>query len=258
MGKIDSRLDAVQTQLTFEEISATPGGEIAEVIGDLVKIVASGGLLAVGGGASNLLQKVRKLAGASYGSNLIYVFTELRNELADLYQGQSDLRGRIESLCDDPQFSNAIAALALRAMHTSERERLKRLSRIVVSGVIADDLEPEGLDDMMRAAVELTERDIHLLKEIYEAQVWLFRGTPYLSSEWSQEVMGIWSMKFDQLDRPGYLRTRSSLARLQSLGLIAAVETMMARDGSIAHQPFGLLQEGKNFYERLKNIAGEG
>jgi hypothetical protein len=27
---------------------------------------------------------------------------------------------------------------------------------------------------------------------------------------------------------------------------------MMARDGSIAHQPFGLLLEGKKFYERLQ------
>jgi len=53
-------------------------------------------------------------------------------------------------------------------MHTSVKDRLKRLARIVVNGVKEGDLEPESLDDMMRAATELSEPDISLLKELYE------------------------------------------------------------------------------------------
>jgi hypothetical protein len=65
----------------------------------------------------------------------------------------------------------------------------------------------------------------------------------------------MWAMHFANLDTRQHVATRASLMRLQSMGLIAAVETMMTRDGSIAHQPFGLLLEGKKFYERLEAIS---
>ena len=254
MGQFDTETDATLTQLNYEALSETPGGEFVEIISDLLKLIGSGGLWGLAGGASNLLLKVRKLAGASYTSNLIYVITAVRNDLTTLYERDEKLRNRIESLHSDPKFAEAISALALRAMHTSVKDRLKRLARIVVNGVKENDLEPESLDDMMRAAVELKAVDIDLLRMIYDQQFRLLQYG-YLSYEWSQQIAANWSMHFSQLDSRQHTTTRGSLARLQSLGLIAPVETMMTRDGSIAHQPFGLLFEGKKFYERLQEIA---
>jgi hypothetical protein len=72
VGQFDLETDAALAQINFEELSTTPGGEFAEIIGDLLKLVGGGGPLGIAGGVSNLLIKVRKLAGASYASNLIY------------------------------------------------------------------------------------------------------------------------------------------------------------------------------------------
>ena len=257
MGQFDLETDAALAQLNWEELSKTPGGEFAEIIGDLLMLIGTSGLWAVAGGASNLALKVRRLAGASYASNLIFAIAAVRNDLATLRATNEELRSQIESLKNDPRFAEAISALALRAMHTSVKDRLKRLARIVVNGVKEDDLEPESLDDMMRAAVELKDADIGLLGKIYEKQVGLIKEGRFLSSEWSEQIGYGWVRDFSWLDSQQHLGYRASLARLQTTGLITQVETNIARNGLIAHQPFGLLPEGKKFYERLQETSAE-
>jgi len=58
MGQFDLETDAALGQINFEELSTIPGGEFAEIIGDLLKLVGGGGPLGVAGGISNLLLKV--------------------------------------------------------------------------------------------------------------------------------------------------------------------------------------------------------
>src|ERR1035437_1301181 len=119
MGQFDTETDAALTQLNYEALSEVPGGEFVEIIGDLLKLIGTGGLWGLTGGISNLALKVRKLAGASYASNLIYAITAVRNDLATLYERYDNLHERIEALPTNPKFAEAISALALRAMHTS-------------------------------------------------------------------------------------------------------------------------------------------
>ena len=94
MGRFDLETDAALAQLNFEELAKTPGGEFAEIIGDLLTLIGGGGPLTIAGKASNLALKIRRLAGASYTSNLIYVITAVRNDLADSTQNtQSNASG---------------------------------------------------------------------------------------------------------------------------------------------------------------------
>src|ERR1035437_2834787 len=111
MGQFDTETDAALTQLNYEALSENPGGEFIEIIGDLLKLIGTGGLWGLSGGASNLLLKVRKLAGASYASNLIYTITAVRNDLTTLYERHENLHNRIESLPNDSKFAEAISAL---------------------------------------------------------------------------------------------------------------------------------------------------
>jgi hypothetical protein len=263
MGQFDLETDAALAQLNWEELSKTPGGEFAEIIGDLVSLTGVAGPWAAAGGASSLLLKVRKLAGASYGSNLIFAITAVRNDLAILYARNEELRGRVESLKSDPNFADAISALALRAMHTSVKDRLKRLARIVVNGVKEDDLEPESLDDMMRAAVELTEHDIDILGLIYKMQNHLFLPQE-MQKEYRWRVHAIRSLweelwknqAFSSYQGINGLAFNSSCARLQSAGLIASIGTKTILQGPTMHD-YELLPEGRKFHERLQEIADQ-
>jgi hypothetical protein len=243
------------TQLNWEELSKTPGGEFAEVIGDLVALTGVAGPLAIAGGASNLFQKVRKLAGASYASNLIFAITAVRNDLRTLYERHQELRERIESLQSDQQFAEAISALALRAMQTSVKDRLRRLARIVVNGVKEDDLEAESLDDMMRAAVELKGADIVLLGKIYESQRSLLMQRGLNPTNWFGQIQTYWNKFVDSgaLDASKHLAYRSSFSRLESHGLIQKLREISTAGVGLEH--YALLEEGLKFYERLQEIS---
>jgi hypothetical protein len=261
MGQSDLETDAALTQLNFEDLAKTPGGEFAEIIGDLLMLVGIGGPLAVAGGFSSLILKVRKLAGASYTSNLIYTITAVRNDLATLFERHEEFHERIESLQADPKFAEAISALALRAMHTSVKERLKRLARIVVNGVKEDDLEPESLDDMMRAAIELKDADISMLGKLYPLGKPLLdrlerakQGFPASLPNLHGEIQNTWHKFGCSLNPAEQLVYRGSFARLQSHGMIQQVTIS---NSEVGREPYLLLEDGARFYERLQEIAGQ-
>jgi hypothetical protein len=255
MGQFDSETGAALAELNYEALSETPGGEFAEIVSDLLTLIGTGGLSAVAGSISNLALKVRKLAGASYGDNLIYAITAVRNDLADLYQKEERLRGRIDSLRTDPKFAKAIAALALRAMQTSVEDRLRRLARIIVNGVKEDDLEAESIDDMMRAAVELKGADIVLLGKIYDSQKPLLKQQGLNPTNWFGQIQTYWNQFVDSgaLNASNHLAYRSSFSRLESHGLIQKLREISTAGVGLEH--YALLEEGLKFYERLQEIA---
>ncbi|HEY1256554.1 MAG TPA: hypothetical protein VGF01_17405 [Terracidiphilus sp.] len=70
MGQFDTETDAALTQLNFEALSETPGGEFIEIIGDLLKLIGTGGLWGLAGGASNLGNLCTSLQPAPYLNKL--------------------------------------------------------------------------------------------------------------------------------------------------------------------------------------------
>jgi hypothetical protein len=163
-----------------------------------------------------------------------------------------EIRNRLNS----HGFKDGMATASLQALRTTQNERLKRLALILSNSVKEDDLGSEDLDDMMRAAVELTEWDIFVLRKIYETQKNILVNSAF-SYDWTTNVGNVWTewgsifgLRDDQ-----HLKLRPALSRLQSLGLIAEAQTNFVKDGSLARQPFGLLLDGKKFYERLQEIA---
>jgi hypothetical protein len=253
MAQIDLETEAALSQLKYDEISTIPGAEIAELIGDVLKLI--GGPIGLVGGISNLALKIRRLAGAGYSSNLIYVVGAVRDDLNDLYNKQTKLRSRIESLPSDSKFVEAVGAITLRAMQTSVRARLKRLSRILVNGVREDDLEAEPLDDMMRAAVELKEADVSLLGKLYESQNPMLTAKNLNSLNWHGDVQQVWRDFVEKggLNQEDHLNYRSSFARLEALGLVQEISNTGMY--GVGQDLYALLMEGKRFYERLQEIG---
>ncbi len=262
MGQYDLATEAALSQLKSDELAKTPGGEFVDLVNDLLSLVGVKGPTGIASGASNLLLKVRRLAGASYADNLIFAISAVRDDLKSLYKKHAELRERIESLENEPKFIEAISALALRAMHTSVKDRLKRLARIVVNGVKENDLEPESLDDMMRAAVELTEKDL------LELGVFCFRQTKILAvaesspMQWHENVRNDWqqrtianSVAFRER-RLSYLDHIGSCPRLAAFGFIVAISPR-GTSNSPEDTPYALLPQGKQYYERLQDIAAE-
>jgi len=256
MGQFDSPTEAALARIKSESLASSSvngavdkvanlGGFILELIG---VTGASGGI--------DFLTALKNLAADKDESNLIYFGDALIDDIRRLYRLHKELKQQFDECINSPEFSAVVANATLHITRTNVVSRLKRLAHLITNGVNESDIEPESLDDMMRAAVELTDWDIIVLGKMYKSQKQLL-SNPNGSSDWSEQV-GLnwtnWGIIFG-IGENQHLKIRPSLARLQSLGLIAEAQTHFVKDGSLATQAYGLLLEGKKFYERLQEIA---
>lgn len=162
--------------------------------------------------------------------------------------------GEIERRLNSNELLEGIKAATLQAQRTKDKKRLERMALILANGVAEDDLEPETLDDMMRAAVELREQDIVLLKKIFESQEGIIRRGVRDSTNLYSDVQCAWGefLKSGALRDVSQLEYRSSLARLESHGLIQQIS---ASQFGIGQEPYMLLEEGAEFVKRINTIG---
>ncbi len=174
-------------------------------------------------------------------------------------EGQSKRQQEFEARLNSHEAQVAYLSACFHGLRTSYPQKHSRLARLTINCIFHDNLEPESLDDMMRAAVELTEWDVSVLGKMYETQKHFLTKRSF-SHDWSTNVGNAWTEwgRIFGIGDDQHLRLRSALSRLQSLGLIAEAQTNFVKDGSLARQAFGLLPEGAKLYQRLKEVATKG
>jgi hypothetical protein len=271
MGLNGNEVSAVNQQRLNEEQNQSPvDGALESATSVAGSAVALGASLVVGGPAG------LALAGSVVaGMGIVAWFrklgtTKVEENLEALGQAAEDAFNRVERVLSEQgksieeiqdrfkseELMQAMASASLQALRTTEEERLKRLALVLANGVKEGDLEPESLDDMMRAAVELRDRDIVLLGKICISQRSLLqqqrgRDTTY----WFGELQSVWDqfVRSGALDASKHLVYRSSFSRLESRGLIQKFrEISTARVGL---EPYALLEEGLKFYDRIQEIG---
>jgi hypothetical protein len=254
MGQFDFPSAGALSRVKSENASSSPVDGVVEKAANIGGMV----LEAIGfRGASvgvPFLTSLKSLAAGKDEANLIYFGKALVDDLARLYSAYEKLKQEFDDRIQSPEFNAAVANATLYITRTNVEARLRRVANLIANGVRENDLELESLDDMMRTAVELQDRDISTLDKMFRSQAGLLGESFAVSSEWSAQVAPTWNNDFSLSDGE-HLGIRASLARLQSLGMIAEVRTMMTPSGSLSHQPFGLLPGGKKFCERLRQLA---
>jgi hypothetical protein len=108
--------------------------------------------------------------------------------------------------------------------------------------------------------LQLTDWDVTVLGKICDSQQSLLSNRWRFSSEWSEQVGHVW-IDWNRtlgISDAEHLKVRSALARLQSAGFVAEVQTNFVKDGSLARQAFGLLPDGLKFCKRLQDINAPG
>ena len=208
---------------------------------------------------SVLFDWFRKLGTAKINENLEALgqaTEDALNRVENVLKEHGTTIDEIKRRLEGDEFKNGMASASLQALRTTQQERLKRLALILANGVRENDLAPESMDDMMRAAVELTDWDLFVLQKMYDSQKGLLSSNR-LSYEWSEQVGHIWINwnSIFGLGEKEHIKLRSALSRLQSLGFVAEAQTNFVKDGTLARQAFGLLLEGKKFHERLQEIG---
>jgi hypothetical protein len=252
-NQFDGELAALRHQREMDALGESP--VVDQVLDVTVRLAEKAGLPPFMG----LFRKALKLGQPSVEKMVddleSAAFEEIRRIWERLH-GQAERQKEFEARLNSHEAQVAYLSACFHGLRTSDPQKHSRLARLTINCVFADDLGPESLDDMMGAAVELTDWDIFVLRKIYETQKNILVSSAF-SYDWTTNVGNVWTewggifgLRDDQ-----HLKLRPALSRLQSLGLIAEAQTNFVKDGSLARQPFGLLPEGKKFYERLQEIA---
>lgn len=160
---------------------------------------------------------------------------------------------RVES----KEFMQYLASGVLQTQRTTQENRLKRMAWIIANSVKENDLDPESGDDMMRAAVELKQTDLFLLRDMFDSESSLSAAISLRSED--DILFQYWQDYWDQVFPAKYPNwsqraTATGFGRLAALGLIyGAKPTNMGV--SPVPTNYRISDEGKKFYERIQEIA---
>jgi hypothetical protein len=259
MGQFDSPTEAALSRLKSESLfSSSVDGKVEKAAGIGAYLLEVAGFAGASGGV-RFLSALKNLAANKDEANLIYFGEALVDDIRRLYRLHEELRHQFDNCLESSEFNAAVANATLHITRTNVEIRLKRLSHLIVNGVEASDLEPEGLDDMMRAAVELKDEDIILLDKLYASQNRRLLMQVRIGQSpdwWHGSFQTVWQefINSGALNRQEHLKYRSSFARLESAGLVQHLDNVGTY--GIGCDPYALLFEGKKFHERLQEIPG--
>jgi len=251
----DGELAALQRSREMESLNTSP---VSRALSNIADVISQFGVPGVG-----LFAKVLKSEQTPIAKVVEQVESGAYSEIARIWkhiEGQDAKLEEFNTRLQSQEAHNAYFSATLHGIRTSDPNKHFRLGALTINSVYVNDLKPESLDEMMRAAVEFTEHDIRVLKSIYEMQAYFFTPAE-MSKPYNFRIDAIrsrWKTWWEN-DGSTYLvdggeAFRSSTARLQSTGLIISIGLVDVLTGPSIND-FELLLEGKKFYERLQEIA---
>jgi hypothetical protein len=262
MGQFDSPTEAALVQLKIESLSSSPVASSVETVLSIGSKILE--LCGVQGASvsGDLLFALKGLAARKDEDNLIYFGEALVNDIRRLYRLNDEMRMQVGEILASKQFQMIVANATLHVTRTNVEIRLRRLAHIIANGVREGDLESESLDDMMRTAATLTERDIEVLQIVYGMQSDMVspENLTKQRGERTNDLQRRWQVWWSQhiKDYKGVrgLEFKNSCARLQAAGLVGPLSKSFAQ--SPTQDDLELLLTGLRFYEHLQEISREG
>jgi hypothetical protein len=169
-------------------------------------------------------------------------------------EGQVERQKEFETRLNSHEAQVAYLSACFHGLRTSDPQKHSRLAFLTINCIFMDDLKPETLDNMMRAAVELKDADIVLLERIYKIQVHIIREVTGTDNDRLHRIVTDWTARTKLRIENGGIELgscRGSLARLQAQAFIQLRTPGFDAGAEIAV----LLEDGAKFYERLQEIA---
>ena len=254
--QFDGELPALQHTRKMEALSTSPVStalsRIADVAGEFG--VPGVGLFAkaLRSGQTPVEKVVEQLEDGAY-AEIARIWKHLEGRDAEFEEFNARLQSR--------EAQSVYFSAALHGLRTSDPNKHLRLGALTINSVYVNDLKPESLDDMMRAAVELKGEDILVLSKICLDQEQIMKRFGGVNGpEWGKAVDESWrqavarSRSQPTSERKLHnLDWKSSLSRLAALGFLISVPTESKADDP--HMPYGLLLQGFKFIQRLKEIG---
>jgi len=249
VGFPENEVAADNQRREFEELSRTPGGKLVTSAKNVISLVPGAGPIANAIGLSKIMMDM----GLSTVEENIDFLGKATATALDRIERKLEAQGvrveEIELRYNGQEFAASIEAVVLQTQRTHQKTRLIRLASILANSVGADDLDPDAIDDFARAAVELTNWDIQLLRDVRECESTYSGDSGYLFMWWQE----YWRMFGTKYPNRTPRAAAGSLGRLQSFGVIYGAEGT-----SLAASPVSVLyrlsEDGERFLMRIESL----
>ena len=204
--------------------------------------------------AAPFSRALETLVGRKKAENRDFLFQIVVGELEKLLDQEMKFSDEHKRWVHDG-FPGLLVEGLRRAEETRSRERIVRLAKVIRSALEFGPIQPADIAaEMMRVASELSEQDILALAKIYGVQ------GGHLSGASRQPDINVANTTWAQLEKQvtlfrsgdGY----SICLKLQSLGLIIAVERIPTGSLGLQSVPFALLPKAVQFLKYIQDEAG--
>jgi hypothetical protein len=243
---IDDPLQAAEDLVASDERQRLPITEWAQDLVAVAKCIP--GVREYAGPADLVLRKLNQ----RNQENRDYLLDVLTDEL-------KRIRGRLEHLSEEHRqfLEHDYMELVLDGLKRSENIRSKeRIARIAKILAHAADVGPSNsadcAEEMMRVAMDLTDQDVGVLREIDRAQAKIL--------EWSRQpapmdpVNDCWKADPPKVEGMSPAAIVSTCEKLQSFGLVTRVDRNNFKL-PLTVTPYGILQKGHDFVEYIRGVA---
>jgi hypothetical protein len=235
---MDDEIDAARTQIEYDKGSPAP----KIVVGVLE------GLAAVGvtplKPAAFLMKKVFE----QREDNTAYLLEATISKLRRLEKQLKELSAEHKRFIEE-QFPRLLLEAVSKAERTGSKERIDRLSLIIVHTVVqGPSADMEEVDEMLRLTVDLSAEDIDVLARIYSVQGDELRRTGFLPEQ--NLANSTWRDLQSKYPLFKSSKIHSICAKLQSLGMVAQVERI-ATTLDLTSIPYAVLEKGANYLEAV-------
>ncbi len=235
---IDDEIEAARRQIDYDRGSPAP----KVVIGVL------DGLVSVGvtplKPAAFLMKKVFE----QREDNTAYLLEATISKLQRLEKQLKELSDEHRHFIEE-QFPRLLLEAVSKAERTGSKQRIDRLSLIVVHTVVqGPSADIEEVDEMLRLTVDLSDEDIDVLAMIYSVQGDELRRTGFLPEP--NLANNTW--RDLQAKHPLFKSSRihSICAKLQSLGVVTQVERIVTTL-DLTSIPYAVLEKGAHYLEAI-------
>lgn len=250
MNQFDGEMAAIRHQREMESLGESKVSVVLSRIGDVGSEfgVPGAGLFAkaLKGGQTPVEKVVEQIENGAY------------KEIARIWmhlEGQDVRQREFESRLQSQEAHGAYLSAILHGLRTSDPKKQVRLGTLTINCIHANETEPETLDDVMRAAVELKDVDILFLGGIcrnWGPKTSADGDAPFDTPFMFEKMFEIWQ-QLESSQRKSESVCRGSLARLQAHGLLYSYYG----GGYGSSTQYDLLDEGKKFFERVQEIVDE-
>lgn len=256
MSMFDNEIAAVNAMRRNEKVL---GSGLADSLADTGDAIESVTGVAVLGHLLRIPKMLSQAGTATVQENLEYLGDATEAAILRVEKALDDGKAKIAEILvriESQEFRDAMASAVLQTLRTTQKEKLKRIALILANGIAKNDVNPETMDDMTRAAVELSSWDVQMLRDIGNLELDFLSWPPPQQGA----LFSIWQEYWNTFNERYPGRTSQSaggaLSRLASFGFIYPAEGT-----SLALSPVSSLyrisEEGKRFVERIHNFFDE-